>query len=101
MLDITFSYFFELFEFLIAKWCSSKIRVECISADIILKVIMFRSSDIDGHIFNIVRGMKPFCDGSSILKIYFALQQYLQQFLITVIKFWWLFYSDSINITME
>jgi len=74
MLDITFSYFFEFFELFVTERRSSEIRVESISADIILKIIMFRSSDIDRHILDIVCGMQSFRYRRPIFVINLAFQ---------------------------
>lgn len=77
MLDITFSYFFEFLQLFIAEWCASKIGIERVSADIVLQIIMSRSSDIDGHIFDIIGGVQSFRYRRPVFVIDLAFEQYL------------------------
>jgi len=74
MLDITFSYFFEFFQFFFAERCPSEIRIKRIPSDIILEIIMFCTSDIDCHILYIIKRMKSLSDRSPIFVIYLAFQ---------------------------
>jgi hypothetical protein len=74
VLDITFSYFFEIFKLFVAERRASEIRVKRISADIILQVIMLCASDVDRHILDIVSGMQSLSDRGPVFIVYLALQ---------------------------